>query len=42
MTIQKFENDKQFDEIIRIIEESRKNALRKVNEELYYEVLARW
>ena len=34
MTIQKFENDKQFDEIIHIIEESRKNALRKVNEEL--------
>ena len=34
MTIQKFDNDKQFDEIIHIIEESRKNALRKVNEEL--------
>ena len=34
MAIQKFESDKQFDEIIHIIEESRKNALRKVNEEL--------
>ena len=34
MAIQKFENDNQFDEIIHIIEESRKNALRKVNEEL--------
>ena len=34
MAIQKFENDKQFDEILHIIEESRKNALRKVNEEL--------
>lgn len=34
MTIQKFENDKQFDEISHIIEELRKNALRKVNEEL--------
>ena len=34
MAIQKFENDKQFDEILHIIEESRKNALRKVTEEL--------
>ena len=34
MAIQKFENDNRFDEIIHIIEESRKNALRKVNEEL--------
>ena len=34
MAIQKCENDNQFDEIIHIIEESRKNALRKVNEEL--------
>ena len=34
MAIQKFDNDRQFDEIIHIIEESRKNALRKVNEEL--------
>ena len=34
MAIRKFENDKQFDEILHIIEESRKNALRKVNEEL--------
>ena len=34
MAILKFENNNQFDEIIHIIEESRKNALRKVNEEL--------
>ena len=33
MAIQKFENN-QFDEIIHIIEQSRENALRKVNEEL--------
>ena len=34
IAIQKFENYKQFDEIIHIIEKSQKNALRKVNEEL--------
>ena len=34
MAIQRFDNNKQFDEIIHIIEQSRENALRKVNEEL--------
>lgn len=34
MAIQRFDNNNQFDEIIHIIEQSRENALRKVNEEL--------
>lgn len=34
MAIQRSDNNKQFDEIIHIIEQSRENALRKVNEEL--------
>ena len=34
MVIQRTDNDNQFDEIIRIIEQSRENALKKVNEEL--------
>ncbi len=34
MAIQMTDNNNQFDEIIRIIEQSRENAMRKVNEEL--------
>lgn len=34
MAIQRTDNANQFDEIIRIIEKSRENALKKVNEEL--------
>lgn len=34
MAIQRTDNDNKFDEIIRIIEQSRENAMKKVNEEL--------
>lgn len=34
MAIQEYDSNHQFDEIIHIIEQSRENALRKVNEEL--------